>query len=67
MTPPGETLYDDYEEPEELFEGVYLGCKMSREARDEVLRLVRSNLPMAKVYQARKRLSRVELSFDQVF
>lgn len=51
--------------PEEI-SAVFLGCRISDEHRDEILRLVAARTPHAKVFQARQSETKFKLVFDPV-
>jgi len=46
--------YSDDEEPPELFEAIYLGCRMEPAAVAELVELIRAKLPQAQIFKARK-------------
>jgi Protein of unknown function (DUF2971) len=56
--------YSDDEEPPELFEAIYLGCRMDLAA--EFVQLIREKLPETKVFQAQKRTAGIGLDFVPV-
>lgn len=56
----------DWDEPKELFEAIYLGCRMEPEAVADISRLVSECLPETEIYQARKCLDRIRLEFVRV-
>jgi hypothetical protein len=55
-----------YEEPKELFEAIYLGCRMPRETVDQMTALISEHLPDTEIYQAKKEPSQFRLSFDRI-
>ncbi len=55
-----------FDEPKELFEAIYLGCRMEPETVAMITQLVNENLPGAEIYQARKGLNRIRLEFERV-
>lgn len=51
----------------ELISEIYLGCRIQKSQRDEVIRIIeQQNRPDVKVFQAQKHPTRFELVFDQV-
>jgi hypothetical protein len=55
--------YSDDEEPSELFEAVYLGCRMDRASVAELVPLIREKLPQTTIFLARKRTTGIGLDF----
>ena len=53
-------------EPKELFEAIYLGCRMTPMMAVEMAQLVREHLPETQIYQARKGRDRVRLEFERL-
>jgi hypothetical protein len=47
--------------PEEV--GVYLGCKMSKGDRDEIIEIMRRKYPQAKIFQASKMIKNIRWCF----
>lgn len=56
--------YSDDAEPPELFEAIFLGCKMESQAATELVALIREKLPQTAIFQARKRAIGIGLEFD---
>jgi len=59
-------LYSDDEEPPELFEAIYLGCRMKPAAVAELIELISAKLPQTKIFQAQKRKFGIGLEFVPV-
>lgn len=53
-------------EPKDLFEAVYLGCRMELEDAEAMVRLVREHLPNASIFQAFKENTKTALTFKGV-
>lgn len=66
MKQPAGDGFSYYDEPNELFEAVYLGCRMEPESIVEITQLVRENLPSMQIYQAHKGIDRVRLEFQRI-
>lgn len=64
---PAGVGFDDHVEPAELFESVYLGCRMSDQDATAMVDHVRQHLPKTNVLRARKSQTSFELGFDQVY
>lgn len=58
--------FSDLDEPKELFQAIYLGCRMEPETVVDITRLVREHLPGTEIYQARKCLDRIRLEFERI-
>jgi hypothetical protein len=58
--------YSDDEEPTELFEAIYLGCRMEQPSAGELVQLIREKLPQTKIFQAKKRTAGIGLDFVSV-
>lgn len=63
--PPGDG-YTLLEEHPRVFGAVYLGCRMSGEARDQILKAVEQHIPHVQVFQAKKCTSSFDLEFEKV-
>ncbi|WP_043203082.1 DUF2971 domain-containing protein [Paraburkholderia acidipaludis] len=55
--------YSDDEEPPELFEAIYLGCRMDQACAAELVQLIRERLPQTTIFQAQKRTAGIGLDF----
>jgi len=55
--------YSDDEEPAELFEAIYLGCRMEPAAVAELVELIRAKLPQTQIFRAQKRKFGIGLEF----
>lgn len=58
--------YSDDEESPELFEAIYLGCRMDQRSAAELVQLIREKLPLTKIFQAQKRTAGIGLDFVSV-
>lgn len=55
-----------YNEPKELFEAIYFGCRMEREIAVNIAQLVHEHLPDTHIYQARKGREHVRLELERL-
>ena len=51
---------------EEELEGIYLGCKMRQESKQEILNLINTKRKKVKIFQANKHSRLFKLDFEQV-
>jgi hypothetical protein len=68
--PPSEPEGDGYvdsEEPPEVFDGIYLGCRMDGKQQEDLLTEVKQQLPHTKVYRAVRSRTRFALAFEPVY
>ena len=63
---PAGVGFSDLDEPKELFEAIYLACRMEPETVADITRLMREHLPETEIYQARKCLDRIRLRLERV-
>lgn len=63
--PPGDG-YNLYLEHPEVFESVYLGCRMDQEGMDRVVKAIRLDLPNTKIYRAVRSSTSFDLSFVEL-
>jgi hypothetical protein len=55
-----------YEEPKELIEAIYLGCRMDAATVEDMKHLIRESLPDTAIFQARKSRERIALEFQPI-
>jgi hypothetical protein len=55
-----------YEEPNELFEAIYLGCRMDAATVEDMKQLIQVSLPQTAIFQARKSRKRIALEFERI-
>lgn len=58
--------YSYYEEPKDLFDAIFLGCRMTPEVVAQITQLARENLPNMEIYQAFKGTERIKLEFRRI-
>jgi hypothetical protein len=58
--------YSDDGESPELFEAIYLGCRMDQATAGELVQLIRERLPRTKILQALKRTAGIGLDFMSI-
>lgn len=58
--------YSNEKEPPELFEAIYLGCRMDAETMAQLVPMIRANLPDTQIFQAKKRKFGIGLEFKPV-
>lgn len=56
--------YSYYPEPKELFEAIYLGCRMEQTDVDAFIQLAKTHLPNTQVFKAKKGKQLIELEFE---
>lgn len=66
LNEPAGSGMTDYKEPKELFEAIYLGCRMPQGTLDQMTTLISEHLPNTEIYQAMKAPSQFQLSFDRI-
>jgi Protein of unknown function (DUF2971) len=54
------------EEPKEVFEAVYLGCRMDPNKREAILQVIRHNLPNTKIFLAEQSSTSFSLKFREI-
>ncbi len=53
-----------FDEPSELFEAIYLGCRMNKNDAHEIISLLDDHLPDTEIYQAYKIPNKMHLEFE---
>ncbi len=66
MDEPAGLGYSDWDEPKELFEAIYLGCRMEPSTVADIVALIRERLPETEIYKARRSLDRIRLEFMRI-
>ena len=66
LNEPAGDGYSIYSEDERVFEAIYLGCRMTNDALENLVELTRKSLPETKIFRASKSTRKFSLTFTEI-